>query len=189
MRKRVHCDVQQLRQWIETEGRTMRSVAAQLGVHKSVVQRWCQIHGILSRFSGSYGGRNNPCWSGGRIVLAGYVFLYCPDHPTVQGKRKKYVQEHRLVMEEHLGRLLLPGEVIHHRNGNKQDNRLENLELFENHSRHVSREQKGRRLSPETKRRISESHLLRHQQASDSARPNTAPGETSNTQTTDQKKE
>lgn len=58
----------------------------------------------------------------------GYVLIHAPYHP--KASKRGYVMEHRLVMEKHLGRLLERSEVVHHKNGKKDDNRLENLELM-----------------------------------------------------------
>ncbi len=73
-------------------------------------------------------GENHPRWKGGRHLSSrGYVLIYRPRHPSAVDN--KYILEHRLVMEKHLGRYLNPWEIMHHINGIKDDNRIENLEL------------------------------------------------------------
>jgi hypothetical protein len=67
----------------------------------------------------------------GNITTNGYVRLYMPTHPNASSRG--YVMEHVMVMSEHLGRPLVPGENVHHINGARSDNRIENLELWSTH--------------------------------------------------------
>lgn len=59
---------------------------------------------------------------------SGYILLYVPSHP--KSTKCGFVKEHRYIMEQHLGRYLTSDEVVHHKNGVRNDNRLENLQLM-----------------------------------------------------------
>ena len=67
----------------------------------------------------------------GWMSTNGYIELFLPDHPNAS--KRGVVREHVKVMSEVLGRPLLPGENVHHKNGVKTDNRPENLELWVRH--------------------------------------------------------
>lgn len=80
-------------------------------------------------------GCDNPAWKGGVHMSQGYLFRLVPNHPYANSAG--YVQEHRLVIEEHLGRFLLPTEVVHHKDGNRLNNDISNLEVFSSNGGHL----------------------------------------------------
>jgi hypothetical protein len=69
-------------------------------------------------------------WKGGTTMRRGYVLEIAHGHPSIEGTKRRYVLQHRLVMEKMIGRYLEADEHVHHKNGIKSDNRPENLELW-----------------------------------------------------------
>jgi len=71
-------------------------------------------------------GEKHPQWKGGRFKQGGYWYVYSPEHPNA---KKNYVAEHRLVMEKFLGRYLKPYEIVHHLDGDRENNNIDNLAI------------------------------------------------------------
>ena len=110
---------------------------------KVKVRGWCNRHylqfrqGIIDEDGKKLrdfipNGRRPLDW---RKELAGYILVRAPkDHPHARNDGSIY--EHRLVMEKHLGRYLEPGEVVHHINGVREDNKISNLQLRRSRKEH-----------------------------------------------------
>jgi hypothetical protein len=86
---------------------------------------------ISKSLKGKYIAEKHWSWKGGRIqTKEGYIKVKTYNHPY--SDKQNYVSEHRLVMEKHLKRYLQAHEIVHHKNGKRTDNKLENLELMNN---------------------------------------------------------
>ena len=111
--------------------KSLRSIAKGLGITYASLQWYLRRYKIPRRtriesmnvvFNG-----HGPNYKGGHKTVSGYMMLKMPTHPNAQ--QNGYVYEHRVVMAAHVGRPIREDEIIHHKNGNKTDNRVENLEL------------------------------------------------------------
>ena len=94
-----------------------------------------RITGSKNPMFGNYGSLN-PNWKGGKThdYPGGYIKIRMPNHPhAING----YIYEHRLIMEKRLGRYLKSYELVHHEDGNPQNNNLSNLKLLFNNSEHA----------------------------------------------------
>lgn len=96
------------------------------------------------KYYGKYG-KNHHNWTGGRLKNSyGYIHVLKRGNPMAN--RHGYILEHRFVMSDHLGRKLDASEHVHHINGIKDDNRIENLQLI-SPSAHMSLHKKGVKYS------------------------------------------
>lgn len=115
------------------EGATLKELSCDLGLSDEMIRRMMVAAGIKRRPRGQPVGKYLP--SGGRTVdKNGYVLVKADGHP--HANNSGYCREHRLVMEKVLGRYLRPEEVVHHVNGDTSDNRIDNLQLYENNAAH-----------------------------------------------------
>lgn len=110
-------------------GESQQSIGKALGVSQPVISRVVRRMGLIGRRAERHRHGN---WVGGRIAHAqGYVLILIRDDDPLRpyANVTGYMLEHRYVMAQHLRRPLLPSETVHHINGKRDDNRLENLQL------------------------------------------------------------
>jgi len=154
--------------------RTTAEIGALMGYSAETIRRQMIVAGI-PRLPGKARPEKNYFWRGGRTIdKHGYVLVKVPkDHPMAT--KIGYVREHRLVMAEVLGRPLTRREVVHHRNGDRADNRPENLELFASNADHLRHELTGKcpQWTEDGKRRIREGIRREHQRRRATSRQQT----------------
>ena len=91
-------------------------------------------YSIKTEFKKGDVGKLSKSWKGGISSCNGYIKIYNRYHPN---NNRGYMLVHRLIAEKYIGRYLTNEETIHHINGIKDDNRIENLYLFNNNAEHA----------------------------------------------------
>lgn len=112
-------------------GMSIKAIGRELGRSHQYAYRRLKQAGVTRRPKVGRGSEHCQ-WKGGRHVDPnGYVRVWAHGDPLAQGMltRQGYAKEHRLMMAHAIGRPLLKSETVHHINGNKLDNRIENLQL------------------------------------------------------------
>ena len=119
----LHSEVGRLRD----AGLSQSKIGEQLGISPAVISRVLRKLGRPTKLH--LLGEKHGSWKGGRLTTSsGYISVMCSDYTEMQDTQG-YALEHRLVMARHLGRALAKHETVHHINGDRQDNRIENLQL------------------------------------------------------------
>ena len=117
--------------------RTSREIAAIVGCNSKHAQNVIRKHGAPSLPRGARRGDLNPAWVDGRTIdLDGYALIPAPPgHPTARSSGQ--ILEHRWIVENQIGRHLLPTETVDHIDGLHLHNAPSNLRLFESNSTHL----------------------------------------------------
>lgn len=134
------------KEWFENQywnkKKDVHKIAKLCGVHFSTIYKWAKKNQWKLK-RGGWGmpvsketaqkireaqiGNKNHAWRGGKYEQEGYVFI--KDHTHPNRNSQNYISEHRVIIEKNIGRYLYPWELVHHKNGIRNDNRVENLEI------------------------------------------------------------
>ncbi len=116
-------------------GKSIELIAKESKVSSATIRRRLKESGKIT-IKQRRKGKHSTNWKGGKVKYDGYWKILTPNHPRADSSG--YVYEHVLVMEKKLGRLIIKGEIIHHIDGNRGNNEIENLFLCKDTGTHTN---------------------------------------------------
>lgn len=129
---------------LAAEGLYSHQIAEQLGTTPKTIQKIFRRYNFPSLHNFHPPREHERIgWKGGIKEVKGYLYKRSPGHPHAS-KYGNYVAVHRLVLEEKLGRFLLPTEVVDHIDGNPKNNHPDNLRAFSSNAEHLRVTLKGK---------------------------------------------
>jgi hypothetical protein len=110
-------------------GKSQQKIGSALGFSQCTISRVLRKSGMPTKLR--LQGKEHPAWRGGLLKANGYIQEYVSmnDPMYSMANSQGYCAQHRLVVARAFGRPLSEHESVHHVNGSKTDNRLENLQL------------------------------------------------------------
>ena len=132
--KKMPLTKEQLKEMYVTKGMGLKEIGRELRMSKNGVHSWVKKYGLqLSRTETIRRVNVLRGCTGEYSSTTGYVMQYVPDHPNARGQ---CLEQHRIVAEKMLGRIIRKEETVHHINMIRNDNREENLAVFQARADH-----------------------------------------------------
>ena len=125
--KKIYRDKDWLIDQHYTQGKMIKQIAKEIGVTRDTIGYWLRANNIKTK---SPCRENHPQWKGGRFVGKKDGYIRVRTEQIMDNGYALYMLEHRFVMEKHLGRKLKKDEIVHHIDGDRQNNNVENLEIL-----------------------------------------------------------
>lgn len=116
-------------------GETLNEVAKRFGTSIPTVFKRIRKYVKMRKSPIGNTGDKHSMWRGGKSLKKGYWTVHMPEHPRASSNKRVF--EHIVIMENHVGRYIKKGEMIHHIDFDRGNNNLKNLYLCKNPSDHA----------------------------------------------------
>ena len=133
--KEINDETKEIIKTLISKGKSIKEVSKIVNISPATLSRRQKEIGFIPNGRNYYSYESNPRWRGGFYKCRGYVFVL--DRDNVNARGNGYIPRYVKNMQEYLKRPLSKSEGVHHIDGNKENDNIENLYLYNGHLKHV----------------------------------------------------